>query len=268
MSSYLLGMSAPEIARLERQHDVWRSHTTRIWSLAGFGVGQTLVDLGCGPGFTSLELAAIVGPSGRVIAVDASVTAIDHLRVEAARRQVTNIEAVPADVNSVDVSRWKPHGVFARWLFSFLANPEGVVRHIAEVLPPGATAVVMDYWNYLAIQTEPAAPIFREVFQAVHESFARAGGSLDVAGQIPAFFNASGLTVTATEPCAQTGRPGSPVWRWLDEFQKLYLPTLVEKSLLTRAELDEYERWWAEQSNNPNALFFTPPILAVIGVKA
>lgn len=264
---YLLGMEPAEVQRLERQHEAWRTPTERVWELAGFAAGQTIIDLGCGPGFTSLDLATIVGEQGRIVAVDSSAVASDFLRSTAKRRSIANLEVVTADVTRFDMSGWDPEGVFARWLLCFLPDPEPFVQRVASGMPVGATLAVMDYWNYMAIRTEPCTPLFKKVFQAVYDSFAGAGGSLDVAGRMPKLFRMSGLRVVRVVPICQVGGPGSPVWRWLADFQALYLPTLVQKEYLTPGELDEYKDWWREQESNPDAVFSSPPILCVIGVK-
>lgn len=264
---YLLGMEPSEVRRLERQHAAWRDVTSNVWGLAGFGVGQTLIDLGSGPGFTSVDLAHLVGESGRVIAVDSSLTATDQLRAMTSRNGIENIEVITSDVTHFDPSPWRPDGVFARWLFCFLHDPDGVVQHVASGLRPGAVVAVMDYWNYLAIQTEPRSPLFTKVFRAVYDSFADGGGSLDVAGRLPVLFHAAGLYVTHVEPLCRVGRPGSPIWRWVSEFQQLYLPTLVRKGYLTGAELETYTVWWQERENDNSTILFAPPLLCVIGVK-
>jgi SAM-dependent methyltransferase len=265
---YLLGMEPAEVQRLEQQHQTWRSLTERVWALAGFGAGQSLVDLGSGPGFTSLDLARLVGPSGRVVAVDSSTIATDQLRSAIRRAGIANVEVVLADVTRFDPSPWKPDGIFARWLFCFLPDPDTVLHGVASRLTAGATVAVMDYWNYFAIRTEPSTPLFRRVFQAVYDSFADAGGSLDVAGRLPALLEKAGLRVTHVEPLCQVGRPGSEPWRWVAAFQEIYLPTLVTKGYLTAAEIEEYMAWWQEQAGNENTLLFGPPLLGVIGVKA
>jgi hypothetical protein len=125
----------------------------------------------------------------------------------------------------------------------------------------------MDYWNYLAMRTEPGSPLFAKVFQAVYDSFADAGGSLDVAGRLPAMFDRAGLTVTHVEALCQAGRPGSSVWRWVAEFQQLYLPVLVRKRYLTQSEAEIYLAWWEEQEANGTTVLFAPPLLGVVGVK-
>ena len=267
MTGYLLGMEPAEVVRLERQHAAWRALTHKVWGCAGFGAGQTIVDLGSGPGFTSVELADVVGESGRVIAVDSSSTATGHLRNMVVDRGVANIEIITADANEFDPSSWSPDGLFARWLFCFLERPEAVVARLASGLRAGATVAIMDYWNYLAIRTEPVNALFNKVFRAVYDSFADAGGSLEVAGQLPAILDAGGLTVTHLEALCQVGRPGSCVWEWVAEFQKLYLPVLVRKGYLTATESEMYEAWWREQEKGRSAVLFAPPLLGVIAVK-
>ena len=67
---YPFGYGDEELQRLREQHRVWQEENQRLLNRAGFGQGNTLVDLGCGPGFTTLDLARRVGPMGRIIAVD------------------------------------------------------------------------------------------------------------------------------------------------------------------------------------------------------
>ena len=58
---YLLGTNDEELRRLQAQHNTWQAETTDLWDRAAFRAGQTILDLGCGPGFTSLELGERVG---------------------------------------------------------------------------------------------------------------------------------------------------------------------------------------------------------------
>jgi ubiquinone/menaquinone biosynthesis C-methylase UbiE len=54
--------------------------------LQGFiDYGDTVVDLGCGPGFFTIPMARRVGPEGRVVAVDLQPPMLDHVRRKAAR---------------------------------------------------------------------------------------------------------------------------------------------------------------------------------------
>ena len=67
---YLLGTRDDEVARLGLQHRLWRAEMLRGVRSAGFAQGQTILDVGAGPGFATADLAEWVGPSGTVIAAD------------------------------------------------------------------------------------------------------------------------------------------------------------------------------------------------------
>ena len=78
--TYVLGTHSAELQRLGRQHTFWRQECRSGLQRAGFGAGDRLLDLGCGPGFCSLELAELVGPSGQVLGLDLSPVYIEHLQ--------------------------------------------------------------------------------------------------------------------------------------------------------------------------------------------
>ncbi len=264
---YLLGMAPEEIRRLAHQHEAWRAETERLWDLAGVRPGQTVVDLGCGPGFTTLDLARRVGPSGRVVGIDASTAAAHELRSAAAREGVAHVEVVEAFEADVDLASYRPDLVFARWVYWFLPDVEASVRRVADALPPGARLVVMDYCNYHGIGTEPASDVFGRVFRAVYDSVRAGGGSLDIAGRLPAIFRTCGLRVTDLVALNRVARPGEPVWEWVSTFQSLHLPALVDTGYLTREDLAAYQAWWTSLTRNPDAVFFAPPVMGVVGVK-
>src|SRR5262245_48840980 len=62
---YVLGTRDDEVARLLLQHRVWRPRALDAWRRAGFTTGDTIIDVGAGPGHASVDLAQIVGPAGR-----------------------------------------------------------------------------------------------------------------------------------------------------------------------------------------------------------
>ncbi len=265
--TYLLGMAPDEVRRLAHQHDAWRAETERLWMLAGIGPGQTVVDLGCGPGFTSLDLARRVGDAGKVVAIDVSATALHELKSAAGREGLLNIEVVEAFEAEVELTQYAPDVVFARWLYWFLPEPEASVRRVAASLRPGARFAVMDYCNYHGIGTEPRADLFDRVFRAVYQSVSDAGGSLDVAGRLPGLFRANGLRTTHLVALNQVARPGDPIWTWVSTFQELHLPALVERGYLTADELSAHQAWWTAAGRSPDAVFFAPPVMGVVGVK-
>ena len=59
---YVLGTHDEEIERLGLQHRVWRPLMLDAWIRAGITGGSHFADFGAGPGFATLDAAAMVGP--------------------------------------------------------------------------------------------------------------------------------------------------------------------------------------------------------------
>jgi len=74
---------------------VWPPH--KILEETGLRPGMHVLDFGCGPGSYSLAAARLVGPEGRVYALDIHSLAIRHVAYAAARQGKTNICPVLGD---------------------------------------------------------------------------------------------------------------------------------------------------------------------------
>ncbi len=264
---YILGSGDIELDRLGKQHETWQVTTANLWRSAGFGAGQRILDLGCGPGFTSFELSERVGPKGRVIAMDKSERFIKVLGSWCEERGVTNIDARLGDAYSINVEPRSLNGVFVRWLLCFLPDTSRIIKAAADALAPGGQLAVMDYFHYLGIHCFPSSDIFARVFHKIYQSFADSGGDLDVGGKLPRLMHEAGLEVTHIEPIIHTARPGNDIWQWVHEFQSIYLPQLVDKGYLSPEDIAANERDWRERAADPASFFLSPPMLGVIARK-
>ncbi|MGH6955484.1 MAG: methyltransferase domain-containing protein, partial [Caulobacteraceae bacterium] len=81
--------------------------------------GERLIDLGCGCGDTSLELARRVGPSGAVTGVDISAPMLQVARTRAAAAGLAQTRFVQADVQQADLPA--ADGAFSRFGVMFFA---------------------------------------------------------------------------------------------------------------------------------------------------
>ncbi len=264
---YLLGTDPEEGRRLETQHRLWAEAAHDIWDRAGFGPGDRLLDLGCGPGFAAVELAERVGAGGRVLAVDESARFIGTLVQEANRR---GLDQLTARVERVETLRIEPDsldGAFARWLFCFLPDPAPVLERVVSGLRPGGRLVVWDYLNYHATTLHPRSPAFDRVLAAVYESWRRTGGDLNVGGRLPGLIAGTGCRVLDLVPLARFARPGAALWEWPTSFFFGYAPRLVEAGLLTEAERRAFEAEWREREQEPGAFLSTPPMVGIIAEK-
>jgi len=98
-----LGTSHEEIERLGFQHQVWAESVVPLWEQAEFKLGHEILDLGCGPGFASLQLADLVGPDGKMLAVDVSEKFIHFLDQQINASSILNISTQVSDVHALAI---------------------------------------------------------------------------------------------------------------------------------------------------------------------
>lgn len=259
---YVLGTNDAELARLGFQHQVWSTDTTACWERAGFRRGATILDIGCGPGYATFDLADLVGPDGRIVAVDVSQRFVDHLRQQAAARGVANVETRVEDLAALTQPEASVDGAFARWVMCFLPDPGAVIARVARALRPGGSLAIMDYSYYEAFRVAPPSRAVERVLAVVAESFRAHGGNPNVGMDLPAHLAAAGLEVRGIRPLVRVGRPGTALWEWPRTFFQVFLPTLVAAGTLSAAE---HAAFW--EAFDAATFFTSPPMVEVIGVK-
>ena len=242
--------------------------TVELWRDAGFSHGQELLDLGCGPGFATLDLAHLVGSSGRVDAVDSSEHFLQVVRQQSQAHGLAHVTTHLGDVHALELPDSSVDGVFARWLLCFVADPQQVVAEAHRVLRPGKPLVLLDYFNYRAVQMFPPRASFRALFEAYYASATSHGGSYDIGNQLPAMLDAQGFTMSTIKPICRIANPGSRLWRWVELFNRNYVPKLVEQGLMTSEARTQLETDWQEASHSRTAFLFTPPMLGIGAHKA
>lgn len=264
---YVLGTHDDELQRLGFQHQMWRAQAYALWERAGFAPGQTLLDLGCGPGFTTLDLAALAGPVGRVIGVDVSERFIANVHAQCRDRRIENVTARVGDIHELDLPPASLDGAYTRWVLCFVADPQRAIDRVARALRPGATFAVQDYYNYRALALCPRSDIFDRVVAAVAESWSMHGGDCDVGRRVPGMMRRAGLRVREITPILRIARPTDSLWQWPATFFRIYVPTLVQMGMLTADDQRAFETEWQARSNDPDSFLTTPPVLDIIGVK-
>jgi SAM-dependent methyltransferase len=105
--------------------------------------GDRVLDVGCGFGDASQQLAALVGPEGSVLGVDASPRFIEAAKQEAAG--VGNARFAVADIETVAFDERFDYA-FSRFGTMFFANPVAALRNVRAALVPGGT-LVMVVWR-------------------------------------------------------------------------------------------------------------------------
>ena len=264
---YVLGTHDDEIERLALQHRVWRPRALDAWARAGFSAGQTLLDVGCGPGHATLDLAAIAGPSGRVVAVDQSRRFLETLARAAQGRGLSNVERREQDLDDPRFADLQADGAWARWIFAFVKRPRELLTHVAQALAPGGVLVVHEYFDYGTWRLLPRSTAHEEFVSLVMESWRRAGGEPDIALSVPAWLGELGLEIRELRPIVDVVAPSSPVWAWPRAFIEVGLKRLVELGRLNETRAGEIWQSFREREAGAGALMATPAVLEVIAVR-
>ena len=71
----------------------------KILERAGLKPGQTVLEVGCGPGFFTIPAAKIVGKEGKVYAVDTHPMAIGRVQNKIRKEEITNVSLIQANAS-------------------------------------------------------------------------------------------------------------------------------------------------------------------------
>lgn len=115
--------------------------------------GACVVDLGCGMGYFSIGMADLVGPTGRVTAVDLQQKMLDVLAKRAAKRAVLDrIERVKADEDDLHLSA-PADFVLAFWMVHEVPDQRQFFEQVAHVLVPGGSMLVVEPKGHVSEET-------------------------------------------------------------------------------------------------------------------
>lgn len=255
---YLLGHTAREWDRLDEQHALWGPVLLDELRALGVGPEQSALEVGCGTGALLADLRELTGHAVGLERDPASAErAAERLGEQAVVRVGDLMEAElggPYDV------------VVARWVLSFLPDPQQVVARLAAAVRPGGRLVVQDY-NHDGLDVWPQHFAIERVVAAIRSGYAARGGDLWVAAKLPGLFRAAGLREVRVTPHVMAGAPGSPVWGWVERFVLEHLDTWVEGGQLRREEAVAFEQAWTEARADPATTLFSPMVVTVSGVR-
>lgn len=264
---YPFGYDEDEIERLGVQHRVWAAESRRFLDRAGFREGDTIVDLGCGPGFTTLELARTVGPGGVVIAVDRDgEISIPLLRKRADAEGLSQIEARVAELAQLDLPPGSVDGVYGRWVLMYL--PEGevipLVHRVVRWLKPGGTCALAEFCNYRHMRIHPPTEHLPTVAEALMGKVAEeCGGNPEIGNVLPGLLHGAGLELEL-HVVVKAVRATTPEWRWPDTLFRDLVAALVDEGRLDRGVFDAFIQEWDDRSGDPAAVFFSSPLMEVV----
>jgi len=241
---------------------VLRSHTWRTaensaaYLLPHLRPGFEVLDVGCGPGTITVDIALRVAP-GTVVGVDRSSDVLDEAR--SAAEQVSNVRFETGDVYDLAYPDDSFDIVHAHQLLQHLSDPVAALREMRRVCKPGGVVAVRDA-DYAAYAWAPL-DVRLDEWLALYRSVARTnGGEPDAGRHLLGWANAAGcqnVQASASVWCFAT--PEDREW-WADSWaDRMRHSSVADQAIAlgfaTRDQLDAIADAFRAWRSHPDAWF-------------
>ncbi len=238
----------------------WRTVDNSAAYLAGHLIpGAEVLDIGCGPGTITIDIARRVAP-GRTVGIDAAPDAIAAAR-EAADLEtgLSNLSLAVGDVYALDHADDSFDVVHAHQVLQHVADPVAALREMRRVCRPGGVVAARDS-VYRAMSWYPDVPAL-DRWLAMYCAVAEAnGGEPDAGSHLRHWALDAGFgTVAASASAWCYATDDERAWwggLWADRVETTALGTrAVELGLATPADLTEMAAAWRAWAATPDAWF-------------
>jgi len=246
-------------------HDaVLRSHRWRTaansaaYLLPWLRPGLDLLDVGCGPGTLTADLARRVAP-GRVTGVDVAAAVVGEAAARAREAGASNVAFVCGDFREADLAAPSFDVVHAHQVLQHLRDPTGALAAMARLARPGGLVAVRDADYSAMTWAPPDARLQRwlDVYLAVAR---RNGAEPDAGRRLPGWARAAGLPDAAYSTSTWTfATPEDRGWWGGLWAERTVASTFAEQALsygiATASELAWIAEGWREWSREPDGVF-------------
>jgi ubiquinone/menaquinone biosynthesis C-methylase UbiE len=261
-------MTTPQNTYTHGHHEsVLRSHRWRTaensaaYLLPHLSPGLSVLDVGCGPGTITADLAVRVSP-GVVTAIEISRDALALAEQEMASRGLENVRFAVADVHALDFPDDTFDVVHAHQVLQHVADPVSALKEMRRVCKPGGVVAARDS-DYSSFAWFPLVPELDE-WVDLFQNLARAnGGAPDAARRLLSWAHAAGFTdVTPTASAWCFATPDDRAWwggLWADRTTgSATAKQALDEGFATAEDLDRIAEAWRRWTTEPEGWFSVP----------
>jgi ubiquinone/menaquinone biosynthesis C-methylase UbiE len=263
---YSLGSSAGESSRLQRQADELLAANTALLDRTSLGADGTAIDLGCGPCGILELLGGRVGPSGRVVGVDADSAHVAMATDMVATRKLSNVEIVQADARNTGLSSSSFDVVHARTVLINLPEPAEVVQEMVRLAKPGGWVLSFEPDCESSI-CYPAHPAYERLVDMFAPVFTRNGADWRIGRRVAELYRSSGLVDVQVEARADVYPHGHTRRTVLVDLIRSMRPHVLALGLATETELDALSAAALTHLNDPDTVVMPHISFLVSGRK-
>jgi ubiquinone/menaquinone biosynthesis C-methylase UbiE len=220
--------------------------------------GHQVLDVGCGPGTISADLAALVAP-GSVTGVDRSHEVIELALQSVAQNDEVNIAFLVGDVYDLQFDDASFDVVYAHQVLQHLSDPVRALREMRRVLVPGGLVAVRDA-DYGKFTWSPSDPRLVRWMELYHDLTERNGAEADAGRHLVEWVRDAAYERWTTSTSTWHFRTDEErEWwggLWSDRVQQSeFARQALEFDLTTPAELRDISSAFLEWATNPKGEF-------------
>ena len=138
-------MSAAGADWLERSERESEESPTKAVSLLGIKPGMTVCDLGAGTGYYAVRMARLVGPSGKVFAVDIQPRMLELLSQRLASAGITNISPLLGAEAETNLPPNSQDMILLVDVYHEFSQPQQMLRSIRKALKDSGRLVLLEF---------------------------------------------------------------------------------------------------------------------------
>ena len=231
--------------------------TLALLDEVGVPRGARCLDVGCGGGHVSRELARRIGPDGSVLGIDMDAIVVDRARADAEEDGLANVEFRSGD--AADLEQEAFDLAYARFLLSHVGEPDRVVAAMVAAVRPGGMVVVEDT-DFTGCFCAPPCAAYARFADLYQETLRRRGGNADRGRELPALLRGAGLVgvdVSTAQPCGLDG----DVKRMFPLTLARVAESVVAEGVTTADEIDSLTRELEQYCGDPTTMTATPRVV-------
>jgi len=259
LDSYAIEGGEEGKRRLDLLAQIMRPTTRRLLDEVSVGHGQACLDVGCGGGHVTLDLAGLVGPTGWVIGVDIDSSILELARRDAMAAGIDNVLFKAIDARTVEGGPFDL--IYARFLLSHVERPEEVLEHLAGLLADGGAMVLedIDFSGCFCHPRHQAYDRFVELYVAAVEA---GGGDANLGKRLPSLVRGTALHEVRWNVFQPVHAEGPNKQIQAVTMEKIG-PALLRHGLATTDEIEEILTSMRAFAADPETLVATPRMVQV-----
>ena len=240
-----------------RSHSWRTAENSAAYLLPELRHGLDLLDIGCGPGTITVDLARRVAP-GRTLGIDRASEVLEQARAHAQSRGV-ELELRSGDVYALDLSDASFDVVHAHQVLQHLTDPVRALAELRRVLRPTGVLAARDS-DYSCFSWAPRDPRLTRWNELYHQVTRKNGAEPDAGPLLKSWALAAGFReVRASSSTWTYADPESCAWwgaLWADRCElSAFGEQAVQYGFATREELTQIAAAWRAWAEQPDAFF-------------